>query len=121
MKVLIVDDEHMIRDIAAKILKRAGVEVATAESGLDALEVLNSAETDIDIVILDLMMEGISGVKTLEEMRKFHPELPCIISTGQSLEPDDLPEHLKENTHFLQKPYRANQLTEVVRQVAPVG
>ncbi len=121
MRVLIVDDEEMIRDLAAKILRKEGIEITVAESGTEGLEALSTPDSSVDLVILDLIMDGMSGRETLEAMRRTHPELPCIFSTGHLFNKDELPEHLKPNTHFLQKPYRASVLRELVRQIVPVG
>lgn len=117
MKVLIVDDEEMIRSLAERILKRAGFEVISVESGEEACKKLNGNPTDFDLLLLDLTMAGLSGEDTLSQIREKHPELPCIISSGQVTTIEDLPESIQSHVQFLHKPYRANELTEMVNSL----
>lgn len=117
MKILIVDDEEMILSIATKILKRQGYKVVTALSGEEGLQVCSEQSDQIDLMILDLTMPGLSGIETLRRVRQTCPDLPCIISSGHNDDWDDIPENLKAGVHFLQKPYRADQLTELVNSI----
>ncbi len=114
MKVLVVDDEEMILSIATKILERQGYEVTTAWSGEEGIRRCFEQSDQIDLMLLDLTMPGLSGIETLRRARQTCPDLPCIISSGHSAAWDNIPEDLKANVHFLQKPYRADKLTELV-------
>ena len=118
MRVLVIDDEEMIRDLAQKILTKAGYNVLLAESGQDGFRLYSENSHKIDLVLLDLIMEDVPGVETLQRIRKISPDVPCIISSGQAPTPGDIPDELNRNTYFLQKPYRAGQLTEMVKQIA---
>ncbi|MFQ6008348.1 MAG: response regulator [Candidatus Zixiibacteriota bacterium] len=117
MTVLIIDDEEMIRDLALKILTRAGFDVLTAPTGQSGLELYAEHQSQVDLVLLDLTMEDMPGLETLKRLREVSPDLPCLISSGSVPGIYDLPEELKHNVQFLQKPYRANQLTEAVNQM----
>lgn len=112
--ILVIDDELMIRNLAQKILSRAGYDVLLAESGEDGLAVFRTKANEIKLAIIDMSMDGLSGAETLREMRKTNPGLPGVISTGHALEMADLPEEIQNNTFLLMKPYRA---TEMVTQV----
>ncbi|HOP06486.1 MAG TPA: response regulator [candidate division Zixibacteria bacterium] len=114
MKILVIDDEEMIRALARKIIERSGYEVLLAESGQDGIKLFSEHQNDIGLVILDLKMEGISGVETLRLIRQIVPNMPCIISSGQITDKDDLPEELATSVVFLQKPYRAGALAQLV-------
>ena len=83
MRVLIVDDEEVLRDVLDAVLRREGFEVAMASSGEEALSVLDS-DDNIDLVILDIMLPGISGIDTLRSLRISNPSLPVIIITAFS-------------------------------------
>lgn len=117
MKILVIDDEEMIRSLAQKILTRAGFEVLTAESGYSGLTLMSEKPHQIDLVLVDLTMDDMPGVETLRRIREIRPGLPCIISSGQTPTPDELPDELNRNVRFLQKPYRAKQLAEMVDQI----
>ena len=84
--LLIVDDNEMNRQLMALQFKRAGYNVVLAESGYEALDLIEA--TSFDLVLLDIMMPGISGLETLEEIRKQHTliSLPVIMVTADDLE-----------------------------------
>ncbi|MDH3890398.1 MAG: response regulator [candidate division Zixibacteria bacterium] len=117
MKVLVVDDEDMILSLATKILTRQGYEVVTAYSGDEGLKLYAQQTDQIDLLLLDLTMPGISGLETLRRARKITPGLPCIISSGQLTDQDHIPDELMGGLHFLQKPYRADQLSSLVKEI----
>lgn len=117
MKVLVVDDEEMILSLTAKILERQGYEVVMAFSGEEGLRFCSEQPDQIDLMLLDLFMPGLSGVETLRRVRQTCPDLPCIISSGYDADWDDIPEDLKADVYFLQKPYRADKLTELVSSI----
>lgn len=117
MKILVVDDEEMILLLATKILTRQGYEVITACSGDEGLTLHAQQPDQIDLLLLDLKMPGLSGFETLRRARKISPELPCIISSGQAADRDDIPDDLRSWIHFLQKPYRADQLSNLVNEI----
>jgi DNA-binding NtrC family response regulator len=114
VRILVIDDEEMIRSLAQRILIRAGFDVFTAESGQSGLKLFSENFHQIDLVLLDLTMDGIPGVETLKRIREISPNLPCIISSGQEPGPNELPYELNQNACFLQKPYRTKQLLEMV-------
>ena len=117
MRILVIDDEEMIRSLAQRILTREGFDVLTAESGQSGLKLFSENYYQIDLILLDLTMDGIPGVDTLKRIREISPNLPCIISSGQEPGPNELPDELNQNVCFLQKPYRAKQLSEMVNQI----
>ena len=81
--VLVVDDEEPLRNVASEILRYLGYAVLTAESGEEAVEALRQGARP-DVVILDIIMPGWSGARTLLELRGIDPELPILISTGHA-------------------------------------
>ncbi len=115
--ILVIDDEPMITDIAERILTRAGFEVATVNSGRDAVERCTDNPDQVDLVLLDLTMDDMPGVEILRRLRLVCPDLPCIISSGQAPSPSDIPADLSRNLSFLQKPYRAGQLVALVKEI----
>ncbi len=117
MKVLVVDDEQMILSLVTKILQRQGHTVTTAFSGEEGLRAQARQSDGIDLMILDLAMPGLSGVETLRRARQADPDLPCIISSGQNADWRDIPQELMTNLHFLQKPYRAEELADLVNGI----
>jgi serine/threonine protein kinase/CheY-like chemotaxis protein len=82
-KLLVVDDNEMNRDTLSRQLERAGYEVATAEEGIKALEMIDQQK--FDLVLLDVMMPGLTGIELLKIVRADHPanELPIIMATAR--------------------------------------
>lgn len=80
--VLLVDDEESIRLSLSRQMKKAGYVVTLAESGEQAMEILHSSNGSIDIVVTDLMMEGMDGIRLLEKTKQLRPEISVVLLTG---------------------------------------
>lgn len=117
MAVLIVDDEEIIRVLATKILQRAGLATLTADTPANGLYLISENPSSVNLVILDFSLPGMSGVDLLGEIRKLVPEMPCIFSSGYPIGESDIPDDIRLKTYFLQKPYKPQQLTELVQEI----
>jgi serine/threonine protein kinase/CheY-like chemotaxis protein len=82
-KLLVVDDNEMNRDTLSRQLERAGYEVETADEGIKALEMIDKG--NFDLVLLDVMMPGLTGIELLKIVRADHPAsaLPIIMATAR--------------------------------------
>lgn len=81
-KVLLVDDDEEFLEVTSERLKTRGVEVSTALSAADALDLI---EKDVfDVVVLDLQMPGIDGIDTLKRIKEKREELQVILLTGHA-------------------------------------
>ncbi len=78
--VLLVDDAKDFIKYMKKRLDARGVLVSTANSGQEALDILNKEQ--IDVVVLDVLMPGMDGIETLQEIKKIKPEQPVVMLTG---------------------------------------
>jgi two-component system response regulator PilR (NtrC family) len=115
MRILIVDDEEVLRDVLDAVLRREGFDVAMAASGEEALSVLDDHD-DIDLVILDIMLPGISGIDTLRAMRISNPSLPVIIITAFS-SIDGAIEAMKHGAfHYIPKPFKNEEVVLTVNK-----
>lgn len=79
-KLMIVDDEHDVREYLKSYFKRRKIDVVTAESGEEALSVIDAEQPDL--MLLDVKMGGITGVETLQRIRKSGNRVKVIIVTG---------------------------------------
>lgn len=95
MKILLVDDDAFLRDMYATKFGEEGYVVVVAKSGTQGLAVLKE-EGDVDIVMLDMIMPGMSGVEMLKEISDLNLEKPpsCIVLSNQS-ENSDVDEAMK--------------------------
>ncbi len=112
-RVLIADDESMIRTLASTILKQLGYVVTLAEDGKQAVELFESAERPFDLVILDLIMPYLSGLDAMKRIRTFDPRVPVILASGYSA--DRTKAASGPGVTFLDKPYNAGALGKAVR------
>jgi two-component system, NtrC family, nitrogen regulation response regulator NtrX len=101
-RILIVDDEHSIREMLRMTLEYEGFDIDEAESGLKGLE--RMAATLPDAVILDVKMSGLDGIETLERMRADFPEVPVILLTGHGTIETAVEATRKGAFDFLSKP-----------------
>ncbi len=115
--VLVVDDEDAVRELAREVLKEFGYRVLEAPNGETALDLHRQRGADIDLVLLDLSMPGISGPETLRQLAARDPELPVVLWSGYSAE-DDLPASVgAEARAFLEKPFELAALVRTVQEV----
>jgi DNA-binding NtrC family response regulator len=82
MKIMLVDDEERFLATTQKLLTRKGIDVVTAASGAEALELLN--RQNIHVVILDVKMPGMNGNETLKEIKTRFPLVEVIMLTGHA-------------------------------------
>jgi two-component system response regulator PilR (NtrC family) len=115
MKVLIVDDEEVLRDVLETVLRREGFDVLLAASGEEALSVLDG-DAEVDLVILDVMLPGISGIDTLRAVRISNPHLPVIVITAFS-SIDGAIEAMKHGAfHYIPKPFKNEEVILTVNK-----
>jgi len=116
MRLLLIDDEDVVRDMVAEVLGFEGIEVLCAEDGTKGVELFRERRHEIDVVLLDLSMPGLGGEATFRQLWEIDPEVCVILSSGY--------DHVEatrrfgghEPTGFIQKPYRpAELLAEIER------
>jgi CheY-like chemotaxis protein len=115
--ILLVDDEDLVRKLAAQILQKYGYSVLTAANGKEGVQVFSRERTRIDLVILDLIMPEMGGGACLREIMAMAPGTKVIIASGYAAD-GEMDLALAEGAKIcLNKPYEARQLLEMVRQV----
>lgn len=116
-RILVIDDEDVVREMAMDMLVALGYEVITAADGEEALEVYKGRMKDIDLAVIDMVMPKMGGRDCFRELKKLNPQIKAILSTGYSRD-GAAQEILDEGMlGFAQKPYRMNQLSELVASI----
>ncbi|MDT9597705.1 hybrid sensor histidine kinase/response regulator [Sphingosinicella rhizophila] len=111
--ILLVEDEATVRAVAERALSRHGYTVLVAENGEAALEIL-ARESNIDLMISDVVMPTMDGPTTAREARKTHPDLPILFISGYAEE--QLRQSIDlDRVGFLAKPFSVQKLAEVTR------
>ena len=113
-KILVVDDDEMIRDIMRTTLSIAGYSVLDAENGKDALEKIK--KEDVSIVVTDITMPEMNGDTMAREALKIKRGLKFIFVTGYDLKSFDLPQGIA--VKIIMKPYKPEQLIEAVKEIS---
>ncbi|WP_005035712.1 PAS domain S-box protein [Holophaga foetida] len=114
-RVLLVDDEPMIRETAGMVLSALSMDVTLASDGEEALAFFQSR--DIDLVVLDLTMPRMDGREAFRRLRDLRPGLPIIVCSGYSEQESLLDAQGLPPTAFLPKPYSIKSLERVIGDV----
>ncbi|MCB9787467.1 MAG: PAS domain-containing protein [Deltaproteobacteria bacterium] len=116
-RILVVDDEETVRDLAASVLRDAEFEVVTAHDGIDAVETFEGDGGRFDLVVLDMTMPRMGGEETFRALRGLDPKVRVVLSSGYNEHDASSRFGGKGLVGFLQKPYRARDLLDVVAGV----
>ena len=115
--VLLVDDEDIIIDVGQALLKNLGYKVIGVKSGKEAIEVVRRMTTGIDLVILDMVMPGMDGGKTLDRIRAICPKMPVMLSSGYAMNSQAKQILSRGCSSFIQKPFNIYELSKKIRQI----
>jgi two-component system cell cycle sensor histidine kinase/response regulator CckA len=112
--VLLVEDKEAVRVLTSRILADAGYEVRSAADGIAALEEYGD---DVDVLVSDIVMPGISGQELADQLRSRRPGLPVVFVSGYT--EDHVVEDARRDgaTAFVEKPFNAQELLRAVRAV----
>ncbi len=114
MRILIVDDEALIRNVIKEYSSMEGYKVTEAENGLEALELVK--ENDFDIIIMDIMMPKMDGYQAIKEIKKIK-KIPFIILSARSDEIDKLYGFDLGIDDYLTKPFSPKELISRIKVI----
>jgi PAS domain S-box-containing protein len=120
-KILVMDDEEMVRKLVGKLLVRLGYEVELAEDGAEAVDLFHRAFASgqpFDVAILDLTIPGgMGGKETITRLLEVDPEIKAIVSSGYSNDPVMADCERYGFVGIIAKPYQMGRLGKVVKRV----
>jgi len=115
--ILLIDDEEIVLAVGQKMLKSLGFNVMTANDGREAVQMVRRHTHEIRCVIIDLTMPHMDGEETFRELRRTHPDICVIMSSGYN-EQEVISRFVGKNVAaFIQKPYGLAELTETMKKV----
>jgi len=115
--ILLVDDEKMILDVGKELLKKLGYKVLVAKGGKAAVELYESNNEEIDMVILDMIMPHMGGGDTYDLMKTINPNIKILLSSGYSID-GQATEIMKRGCNgFIQKPFDMKGLSQKIREI----
>lgn len=111
--ILIVEDVDSNFQFLNATLKRSGAEILWVKKGEDALEMINSG-THIDVILMDVQLEGADGYSITREIKKLRPELPVIAQTAFAMKGEKEKSQLAGCDDYLSKPIRPTDLIQTL-------
>ncbi len=119
--ILVVDDDDYILQAVYVALESFGYSVLLANSGAAAIQIFEEQSEQIDLVLLDMLMPGMSGEETFGVLRGIRPDVKVLLSTGFA--PDEAAQRFTDEglAGFLRKPYDPNQLAGEVQRIIERG
>ena len=125
-RVLVVDDQSHVRSAIVAVLEARGFGIAAAENGVDALKLFRASK--FDLVIADIYMPGMDGVKLIKEMRTIDPNIAVVAISGVLMRSTGRTalDVLSMNRDLsgiatLQKPFRPPQLLQAIRRAVDLA
>jgi two-component system response regulator PilR (NtrC family) len=111
--ILVIDDEEIMREILETLLAREGYHVRLAASGAEGLELARS--TPIDAAIVDVMMPGMDGIATLDELKKIDEDLPVLMITAFASVETAIAAMKRGAFDYFTKPFKNDEVLVVVK------
>ena len=113
--MLFVDDDATIRELMSTLLEDIGYATLLAQSGLEAMALLNAGES-VDVLVTDLSMPGMDGLSLIRAAQAYQPDLPAILLTGYAGEGTSLAVTgaISGSFSLLRKPITAEHLAEQI-------
>jgi Response regulators consisting of a CheY-like receiver domain and a winged-helix DNA-binding domain len=118
--VMIVDDSNALREIIANMLRDSGIEVISAEDGVQALEKIEQV-TQLDLVVLDIVMPNMNGYELCRHIKK-NPKtqnIPVVMCSSKSEDFDRIWGIRQGADAYISKPFRPEELLSTIKQLLP--
>jgi PAS domain S-box-containing protein len=115
--ILLVDDEEMVLDVSAKLLKHLGYKVLKAKGGRETVEMYDANKDKIDLVILDMIMPEMGGGQTFDRIKEINPNVKVLLSSGYSIDGQARKILQRGCDGFIQKPFSMKHLSGRIREL----
>ena len=113
-KILIVDDELLIRDLLYDVFASKDFQIQTANDAAEAMQLVEKHK-DFDVVLTDIKLEGEDGLSFVDRIREQHPDLPVIVMTGYPSVESAIEALRKRVYDYVIKPFNINRLFATVK------
>ncbi len=118
--ILVVDDERVICEVVSDLIDKMGYQAIIACDGNEALDIFRDRQEQIDLVIVDMVMPGLSGEEVVDAMRAIVPGIKAILISGFP-EAEEVQSAMRDTRQtFLQKPLQSKTLSATIRQLLEV-
>ena len=115
--ILLVDDEKMIINVAEEMIRALGYDVVTANNGPEALDTYRDQKGRIDMVILDLVMPGMGGGETFDQLKIVDANVRVLLASGYSINGQASTIMKRGCSGFIQKPFSIQELSQKISEI----
>jgi CheY-like chemotaxis protein len=113
--VLVVEDEDVLRQAVAKVLRRSGFEVLEAANGSAAIEILRASASQIDVILLDMTIPGLSSREVVAEAANVRGDIRVVLTSAYGNEMFSDTTSLPQIKSFIRKPFQLAELVKTLR------
>ncbi len=115
--ILIVDDEKMVLDVGARLLKKLGYTVQESNNGRNAVALYKKLQDKINLVVLDIVMPDMGGGEVYDRLKEINPKIKVLLSSGYSI--DDQAREIMERgcDGFIQKPFSMKAMSDKLSEI----
>ena len=114
-KILVIEDEELVRELCVRLLTRAGYDVTATGDGLEAWRIFESDPDAFDLLFVDVWVPGMGGNTLARRALIQRPKLPILFTSGLSFEQLHIDGVLKADVAFLAKPFKTETLLAMIR------
>lgn len=115
--ILLIDDEDIIIKIGKLMTEKLGYKVITANSGMKALQIYKTQYKEIDLIILDIVMPDMDGIKVADQISMINDKQKILFSSGYSRKDKIMDKISKPNYGFIAKPFNIQELSRKLREI----
>ena len=115
--ILFVDDEEIVLDVGTRIIEKLGYKVIPCASAKEAVSLYRKNRSDIQMVILDIIMPEMSGDEVFDKLKEINPDVKVLLSSGYSIDGQARGILDKGCDGFIQKPFSIGELSEKIRKI----
>lgn len=114
--ILVVDDEHIFRESTCEVLQRMGYKTVDADSGKNAVHIFDQYRNEIQLVFMDILMPGMTGIQASRKIREINPTIPIIFLTGYDRTQPLEAEVYEDHSELINKPFRISVLSQAIQK-----
>jgi two-component system cell cycle sensor histidine kinase/response regulator CckA len=116
-KILLIDDDKPIRDLVIEFLETLGYQVHAEADGNSGLNYFRENHSEINLVIMDMIMPEMGGVELFSEIKEIQPDIRILLSSGYGSQKGSILNLIQQGTPFLQKPISLKELSDAVAKI----
>lgn len=116
-KIMLVEDEEIVRNLTRQVLETCGYDVVEASDGFEAMKICQSQNMPIDLLLTDIVMPGMSGRELAEKIKQIHPSIKILFTSGYTEESFARREFEDMEMNFIQKPFTFDDLAKKIKNL----